>query len=127
MLPDVILAMRQTLELIRLLAGSETGVDPELMTKLTLLTTNGNILFGYRFRRPLFFSTYKSRCPERDTCPAFEEHKCEQPVESGSVKHLILTSERIADNPNIWTALEDGDYVAVDYGMNFHRGRLDSD
>ena len=35
-----------------------------------------------------------------------------------------MTSEKVTENPNVWTELGDGDYVAVDYGMNFHRGTL---
>jgi len=124
MLPVVLDAMRQTVELLLELGGDDASFAEEDRTKLTFLITNGNILVGHRFRRPLFYSTYKSRCPERDGCPAFEQSKCEQRVDRGSVKHLILTSEQVARNPNVWTELGDGEYVAVDYGMNFHHGKL---
>jgi len=126
MLPVVLDAVRETVERVRAIGGADDEYAEEQRTKLTIGITNGNILLGYRFRRPLFFSTYKTRCPERDSCPAFEHSKCEQRVDQGTVKHLIVTSERPAENPNVWTELEDDDYVAVDYGMNFHRGRLES-
>ena len=98
--------------------------DPEDPNRLTFLVTNGSVMVGQRFRRELYFSTYKNECPERDTCHAYEPNRCEQAVNDGIVKHLIMASERIADNPNVWVELEDGEFVSVDFGMNFKRGRI---
>lgn len=93
-------------------------------SRLTFLFTNGSLLVGYRYRRELLFSTYKTRCPERASCPAYEAAKCEAEVKEGIVKHLIVTSEHIAPTPNVWKELQDGEFVAVDHGMRFTRGWL---
>ena len=79
---------------------------------------------GFRLKKELFFSTHKTQCPERAICPAYETIKCEQPVRSGLVKHLAITSEAISEGPNVWEELADGDYVLVDHAMNFHQGAL---
>ena len=92
--------------------------------RLSFLVTNGNLMLGYRHRRELFFSTYKSECPERETCHAYEAYRCEKEVTDGIVKHLIITSEHISSGTNVWIELQDGDYVEVDRGMNLHRGVL---
>ena len=47
-----------------------------------------------------------------------------QAVTDGIVKHLLVTSEQIAEGPNVWVEMSDGDYVGVDFGMNLKRGRL---
>ena len=98
--------------------------DADRPCKLTFLVTNGNVLVGFRRHCDLFFSTYKTSCPDRDSCHAYEPARCEQEVRDGIVKHLIAASEVISGT-NVWTALENQEYVAVDYGMNFRRGRLD--
>ena len=98
--------------------------DPNEPNRLTFLVSNGGAMVGIRFRRSLHYSTYKNRCPDRDTCHAFEAYRCEAPVEDGMVKHLVISSERIAEGPNVWFELSDGEYVTVDRGMNFHQGRV---
>jgi glutamine amidotransferase len=88
-------------------------------TRLTWIATNGGLMVGHRLHRPLFFSTYKSACPERDSCPAYEPALCEAPVREGVVKHMILTSEKVTENPNVWTELSDWDMAVVDQAMHF--------
>ncbi|MEO0814266.1 MAG: class II glutamine amidotransferase, partial [Myxococcota bacterium] len=74
--------------------------NPDDPCKMTFVLTNGSSLVGYRHRKELFFSTHKERCPERDSCHAFEAGRCESRVDDGLVKHLVVTSERIAEGPN---------------------------
>lgn len=100
--------------------GSEA--DPKEPSRLTFLLTNGHVMVGVRFRRALHYSTYKTHCPESGACHAYEPQRCEREVNNGVVKHLILSSETIADGPNVWLPLQDGEYVAVDHGMFFGRG-----
>ncbi|MEZ4272183.1 MAG: class II glutamine amidotransferase [Myxococcota bacterium] len=116
-------ALKETVEMILEMAPEP---DPREPNRLTFLLTNGSVMAALRFRRELYLSTYKSRCPERETCHAFEASRCEREVQDGIVKHLIVTSERVSDNPNVWIELQDGDYASVDFGMNFHRGVLSS-
>lgn len=101
-------------------------LDETESNSLNFVFTNGSIMLGTRFRRSLFFSTHKSRCPERDTCPAFEASRCEEMARDGIVKHMVLSSEQVADNPNVWIELADGEYVGVDHGMNLRRGTIPS-
>jgi predicted glutamine amidotransferase len=118
----VVEALGAAVEQIRSVCPDRDGKP----NSLTFLTTNGAVMVGIRFRRPLWFSTYKTRCPERDTCHAFEEGRCEREVTDGIVKHMIVASERVAANPNVWVELQDGDWVSVDHGMNFRRGHVDA-
>jgi predicted glutamine amidotransferase len=93
----------------------------EQLTKVTVIVTNGNLMVGHRYRTPLQMSTYKSECPERDGCAFYRAHMCEAAVDDGIVRHLVLTSERVAENPNVWIPLRDGETVGVDHGMHFRR------
>lgn len=93
----------------------------ELQTKLTCITTNGNVMIGHCSRVSLHFSTHKTRCPERSTCALYKPRMCEAPVDTGIVRHLILTSEAVDPEPNVWEPLTDGETVGVDWGMHFRR------
>jgi len=104
--------------------AAPNSVDPDRPTKLNLLLTNGHVLIGYKRGVDLFFSTYKSSCPERHTCWAYHADRCEKPVHDGIVQHLLVSSEVIAEGTNVWQPMEHDEYVAIDHGMNFHRGSL---
>jgi len=116
-------ALQETVDTICGLTDPNVEKDEDLC-RLSFIVTNGALLIGYRHRRELRFSTYKTECPERDTCHAYESSRCEAEVKDGMVKHLIVTSEEISDGANVWIELDDGEYVSVDHGMNFHRGVL---
>ena len=96
---------------------------PDRPCKLSFVLTNGNVLVGYRRLCELSFSTHKTRCGERDTCVAYDEMRCEREVTDGMVKHLIVASEQIGTE-NVWSELDDGEFVSVDHGMNLTRGVL---
>lgn len=117
------LALQETIAAIVEVAAPDS-VDPDRPTRLNLLLTNGRVLLGYRRGVDLYFSTHKSRCPERDTCWAFDASRCEQPVEDGIVQHLLLSSEVISGGTNVWNALHDDEFVAVGASMNLQRGTL---
>ena len=116
-------ALQETVDTICSLADPRVE-DEDDLCRLSFIITNGALLIGYRHRRELRFSTYKTECPESDTCHAYEPNRCEAEVKDGMVKHLIVTSEEISDGANVWIELQDGEYVSVDHGMNFHRGIL---
>ena len=105
-------------------AAAPDSVDPKRPTRLNLLLTNGRVLLGYKRGVDLYFSTYKTRCPERSSCWAFHDKRCENKVEDGIVQHLLVSSEIISEGTNVWEPLADDELVAVDHGMNFHRSRL---
>jgi glutamine amidotransferase len=93
----------------------------EQQTKLTIIVTNGSLMIGHRYRMPLHLSTYKTKCPESDTCAFYRPSMCEAPVHDGIVRHLVLSSEKPAENPNVWVEVADGETVGVDWGMHFQR------
>jgi predicted glutamine amidotransferase len=119
----VLVALREAVAAL-VEAAAPDSHDPNRPTKLNLLLTNGRVLVGYKRGVDLFFSTYKSRCPERDTCWAFHADRCETAVNDGIVQHLLVSSEVIAEGTNVWIPLEHDGYVALDHAMNFQQGRL---
>lgn len=124
--PLVLEALRDALAEVRAAAAPD-AVDPERPTRANVLLTNGELMIGYRSGVELYFSSHKSRCPERDSCAAFHAVRCERPVEEvlgGRVQHLLVSSEPIAGGTNVWRPLELDEYVCVDGGMGFGRGRL---
>lgn len=116
-------ALRETVRDV-IEAGGPDDADPDLPTKLNFLITNGSVMLAYRYRVSLFYSTHKTRCPERETCFAFEQGRCERPVQDGIVNHLLISSEVIEGGNNVWEEIPNDTYVAVDHGMNFRMGRL---
>ena len=122
----VVDALREAVTEIVAVAAPD-AVDPDRPTKLNLLLTNGRVLIGYKRGVDLFFSTYKSQCPERDSCWAFHADRCEKPVTDGIVQHLLVSSEVIAEGTNVWLPLEHDQFVAIDHGMNFRSGSLGID
>jgi len=118
----VIDSLRETVTTLRALTAEYVGDDSGCI--LTILLTNGSFIMGARGGKELFYSTHKRRCPERDSCHAFDPNICEQEVKSGRIKHLVMTSEKISEEPNIWSELKDGEYVFCDHGMNFGRNWL---
>lgn len=111
-------SLRDTADRIRALGQRLTG-EPSL---LTFLVTNGNLMVGYREGRDLFFSTHKTRCPERETCHAFAEPMCEREVAAGGrVNHIVLASEKVAMEPNVWRNIAEGGIAGVDWGMRLYR------
>ena len=117
----VIESLQEAFEAIMASAPDDDHPRPN---RLNFLITNGIVMVGTCFRRSLYYSTHKTSCPERSTCFAYEASRCEQEVQDGIVKHLIISSEPVAQGPNVWNAVQDGEYVAVDHGMNFRRGWL---
>ncbi|MCB0355703.1 MAG: class II glutamine amidotransferase, partial [Bdellovibrionales bacterium] len=97
--------------------NQEDGPPEE--TYLTYILTNGKTLLAHQGGKKLYYSTYKNRCRERDTC-AFYAKECESPVQKGHINHLIFSSEQIAGD-NIWLPLKFGETMGVDANMNLHR------
>jgi len=128
----VVSALRETVEQLLELGRAEAGAAGAAgadgagagASLLTFLLTNGSLMLGYCRGRELAYSTHKRRCPERETCYAFEEARCERPARDGIVKHLIVTSERTEEGHNVWQELGEDEYVAVGPGMNLTRARL---
>jgi glutamine amidotransferase len=110
-------AARTTINDIEALVGplhEDTHGSPR-ETYLTFVITNGTTLLAHQGGKELHFSTYKTRCPERDRCLSFSP-ECEAPTESGFVNHLVISSEPLKGD-NIWTAMAPRSFVGVDFRM----------
>jgi len=116
--------MAHVLPALRATIAQVLAVAPEVgearPNRLTVLLTNGNLMLGFRQGRELYYATYKTRCPERETCYAFEQGRCEGQAADGIVKHLVVASEPVASGPNVWRELEEGACICLDHGMNLH-------
>jgi glutamine amidotransferase len=85
---------------------------------LSFLLTNGSTMVSHQGGKPLYYSTHKTRCPERELCPSFSK-VCEMAVDSGRVNHMIFSSEPLSGD-NVWQEMTPGQIVAVDRGMHLH-------
>jgi glutamine amidotransferase len=113
-------ALRATLHRTRELADRGEGDDERSL--LTVIATDGLSMVGICWGRSLHFSTYKTKCLDRDHCPFYAD-ECEAETRSGFVNHLVLSSEPLLGQ-NIWTEMSDGDIVGVDWRMRLYRGEL---
>ncbi len=92
--------------------------DPT-QTYLSFLLSNGGVVVGHHGGKDLYYSSHKSRCSERDTCPSLS-HSCENPVDSGPIHHLLFSSEPLGGE-NIWVKMNPGDIIGADESMNLGR------
>lgn len=92
---------------------------------LTLMVTDGATLAATSGGKELFWSSYKTRCSDRDTCPSLAA-ECEAPTTTGFVNHLIISSEPLGGE-NIWLELGDEQVIGVDWRMRLvNRGLYDA-
>ena len=112
-LADLNEAIRATLDDVHTLTEQSCYEENELY--LSFLITNGESMAAHQGGKELYKSTYKKRCPERDTCPSFAP-ECETPS-SGFVSHLLVTSEKLQGH-NVWEELSPGDVIGVDWRMH---------
>lgn len=115
-LPAVEIALRRTVDCVREVADGRPGVDDAL---LTLVVTDGQIMAAHQGGRDLYWSSWKSRCPERESCSYFAA-ECEGPTRSGYVNHLIVSSEPLQGD-NHWELVGEGGIVGVDPFMKLFR------
>lgn len=116
-LDDAAYAARATVDDVMELVGpfcTDPQGTPDL-TYLSFLLTNGRMLLAHQGGKPLYYSTWKHRCPERDTCPSFAP-ACEAMTQTGFVNHLVISSEPL-HGENVWLELAPADMVGVDHRM----------
>ena len=119
-LDEVIEALRDTIRLIR---SECDGTDESSQCLLTIMVTDGTTMAAIQGGKELYWSTHKTRCSERNQCPNFAP-ECESPTQSGFVNHLVFSSE-IISGENVWTPLESGEIIGVDWRMRLHRSHVD--
>ena len=112
-------ALESTLEHVREICDVDPDKDASL---LTTIVTDGTTMVAAEGGKELFWSTYKTRCADRDACPSLSP-ECEAPTESGYVNHLIFSSETIMGE-NIWLPLETGELIGVDWRMKLLRSGI---
>lgn len=94
-------------------AAIERGLDRPL---LNVLLTDGRAFVAHRAGMPLHLSTQKHHCDQASTCLAVKV--CLQSVRpSATVNHLLVASEPLATDENIWEEIADGTTVALDAGF----------
>lgn len=117
-LEDVVASVRATVEQVVALAGEpcldESGTPED--TYLTFALTNGRTMVAHQGGKPLYWTTHKTRCPDRAHCPSFGS-ECEASAgRGGFVKHLVVSSEPLQGD-NVWTPLAPYEVVGVDWAM----------
>ncbi|EQC47307.1 class II glutamine amidotransferase [Bacteriovorax sp. Seq25_V] len=89
---------------------------------LTFILTNGHVMVGLSAGKKLYYSTFKNKCRDRDTCPSYSP-ECEAKSETGYVNHLIFTSEPLSGE-NIWIEMEDYQIIGVDNHMKLNFAKV---
>ncbi|HMR79972.1 MAG TPA: hypothetical protein PKD61_32915, partial [Polyangiaceae bacterium] len=92
----------------------------EKRSLLTMMATDGDTLAAVHGGKELYWSSYKTKCSDRDACPSLSP-ECEAPSKTGFVNHLILSSEPL-QGENIWLPLEEDDIIGVDWRMQVLQG-----
>jgi len=117
-LEPMVEAVRETVDAIRAMTGIDCYEGPydDRDLFLSFVLTDGQTMIAHQGGKPLYYSTHKDRCPERDVCPEFAE-VCETPVDSGEVNHLLVASEPL-DGDNVWREMDARQTVGVDADMN---------
>jgi predicted glutamine amidotransferase len=109
--------LKDALEKLASITGESALNDNsgESATYYTFIMTNGKSMVGHHGGKDLHYSTYKTKCGDRDSCPSFSL-ECEAPTKSGFINHLLFSSEPLSGE-NIWIPLKRGQIVAIDQAM----------
>jgi glutamine amidotransferase len=113
-------ALRATVKRVRDLCDGRAGVENAL---LTLMATDGESLVATHGGKELYYSTYKTRCSDREHCASLSA-VCEAPSTTGFVNHFIVSSEPL-QGENVWIPLEPGDIVGVDRQMQVTKQHIE--
>ncbi len=121
---DVIQQVKSALREIINIVGPCNFVDENQTsdTFLTFVLTNGHIMLAHHGGQKLKYSTYKTQCVDRDSCPFFSP-VCEAPTKNGFVNHLIFSSEDLSGD-NIWDEMKPHQIIGVDKNMSLVQDNL---
>lgn len=122
---DVCAALRATNERVKALyalppkPGGDSEPPRNKPCLLTLMVTDGTTMGAIQGGKELHFSTYKTRCSDREQCPHLGP-SCEAASQDGFVNHLVLSSEPIRGE-NIWIELEPDETIGIGPDMRVLR------
>ncbi|GAB4405199.1 MAG: class II glutamine amidotransferase [Bacteriovoracaceae bacterium] len=95
---------------------SQTDVCGEIAREenfLSFLITDGQQMLAHQGGKPLYYSTHKKSCPERESCPHLST-LCESKAKIGEpVMHFLISSEPL-QGQNVWYELNPGQIIGVD-------------
>lgn len=114
-LADITASLRRAITLVREVCERPPSAQPSL---LTCILTDGATMVGHHGGKELHYSTYKSRCLDRQVCKKLSP-ACEAPTQDGFVNHLIFSSQPLSGE-NIWHPMSEGDVVGVDARMRIY-------
>ncbi len=116
-------AARALAETVRTVSAI-TDPDAAVPSATTFLVGNGSLMLAIRRGRTLWYSTHKTRCPERGTCARFGP-TCEAPpaAPGTEVNHMLIASERVSLE-DAWIEVPVDGIVGVDAQMRLHRFQL---
>jgi glutamine amidotransferase len=114
-LHDITAALGRALTNVRDLCDEPGTVKPSL---LTCILTDGASMVAHQGGKELHYSTYKTRCSDRNGCKSLSP-ACEAPTHDGFVNHLIFSSQPLSGD-NIWHPMSEGDIVGVDARMRLY-------
>ena len=97
-------------KIISIIGDLSDNSSPPEESFLTFILTNGDNLIAFNGGKDLYYSTYKSKCPDRDTCDSFAPY-CEAEATDGKINHLLFSSEPLSGE-NIWIKMKKGDLLA---------------
>ncbi len=89
---------------------------PPNETYLTFIISDGDLFLAHQGGKHLYYSTYKTRCPDRDSCEYFGP-SCENPATGGQANHLLFTSEPLQGD-NHWIPMGHSEIIGIDGAMN---------
>ena len=119
-LSDVVGSLTTALGQVRALC--DVDLPSGQRSLLTCILTDGSSMVGTQGGKELHYSTYKRRCADRSVC-GFLSPACEAPSADGRVNHLIFSSQPLSGE-NVWTAMSEGEVVAVDGRMRLYEQPL---
>lgn len=112
------------LDIIKI-AGQLTHNNTPVKTEnyLSFILTSGPMMLGFNGGQDLFACTYKTKCPEKDSCPSYASFCEAPPDESRKVNHLIFASEMIS-GANKWDIMKPGEIIGVDSEMKLFKDQI---
>ena len=118
-LEETFAAVVKTLSRVREVCDGRANVSDALTS---VLLTNGTTMVAVQGGKSLYWSTYKTRCADRDHCPSLAP-ECEAPTRTGFVNHLLVSSEPLGGE-NVWHELPEHHAIGVDWRMRLLTGRI---